>query len=283
MRSYAALNLNNRRYIAYRPCPETQGQDHSADEQAAIPLLFARDRIPAPTEVKSAAAVVGFYPDEEMEGRLIAVAIADHNRAPRIGVLAGDDEASRQMLSGVRKGLGARAEKWISKVALIGPDAGSTETSLRGLRKSGATVLVVAIPSAVAVRAFTTLKAMDWMPPLFVGTEVARTLQAVSAAERAVATEARSLRYLLDANDPYWSHRRPYHFEEFSRWDDHRGVQAYTRFVKAHVPGVDPKSEPVEFACSTAQLLDCWCRRSCNVRATRVARRLHSRPCGWPA
>lgn len=27
--SYAALTLNNRRYIAYRPCPELQGQDQS--------------------------------------------------------------------------------------------------------------------------------------------------------------------------------------------------------------------------------------------------------------
>ncbi len=26
--SYAALNPNNRRYIAYGPCPEMQGQDH---------------------------------------------------------------------------------------------------------------------------------------------------------------------------------------------------------------------------------------------------------------
>ena len=26
--SYAALNLDNRRYIAYGPCPEMQGQDH---------------------------------------------------------------------------------------------------------------------------------------------------------------------------------------------------------------------------------------------------------------
>ena len=29
--SYAALNPNNRRYIAHRPCPELQGQDHAED------------------------------------------------------------------------------------------------------------------------------------------------------------------------------------------------------------------------------------------------------------
>jgi len=30
--SFAALHLINRRYIAYRPCPELQGQDHARDQ-----------------------------------------------------------------------------------------------------------------------------------------------------------------------------------------------------------------------------------------------------------
>jgi hypothetical protein len=37
--SYAALNLNNRRYIAYRPCPELQGQDQIASIAVATTLL----------------------------------------------------------------------------------------------------------------------------------------------------------------------------------------------------------------------------------------------------
>ena len=34
--SYAALNPNNRRYIANRPCPEMQGQDHEQVELEAV-------------------------------------------------------------------------------------------------------------------------------------------------------------------------------------------------------------------------------------------------------
>ncbi len=35
MSSIAGLNRNNRRYIAYRPCPDMRGQDHVTPESVA--------------------------------------------------------------------------------------------------------------------------------------------------------------------------------------------------------------------------------------------------------
>ena len=45
MSSHAALNPNNRRYIAYRPCPEMQGQDqivYSNETRGCQLRTFAR-------------------------------------------------------------------------------------------------------------------------------------------------------------------------------------------------------------------------------------------------
>ena len=44
MSSYAAPNPNNRRYIAYRPCPKLQGQDQSVS-LAASPASASRGEI----------------------------------------------------------------------------------------------------------------------------------------------------------------------------------------------------------------------------------------------
>ena len=39
MSSYAALNPNNRRYIAYRPCPDLQRQDHAVATYVLITIV----------------------------------------------------------------------------------------------------------------------------------------------------------------------------------------------------------------------------------------------------
>ena len=57
--SYAALNPNNRRYIAYRPCPDLQGRDHNAAQSTADrtqPSRLARYRLSSTVPTGSSMA-----------------------------------------------------------------------------------------------------------------------------------------------------------------------------------------------------------------------------------
>jgi ABC-type branched-subunit amino acid transport system substrate-binding protein len=225
----------------------------SLSEAVPLPQLFVRDRLASVGSSKPMGGVVGFYPNYGLEGILLANLIEAHTLSPRIAVLLGQDTADSQLLAGVRNGLSP--ESAITKVQVSGPDATALYVALQTLKVSDANVLLIAVSQKSTLQALAALSDCHWKVRTVVGSESAPVLRSAPFALRAMYSETESVRYILDATDPTWSNRKPLHFAEFSRWNNNRGVQAYTRFAKHHAAGVDIKSEPAEFAYTTAQLM----------------------------
>lgn len=225
-------------------------------EAVALPQLFVRDRrVVAPPAVAE-AVTLSFYPSHEIEGVLLARHILESTLrsavpATRISVLHGGDDFGRQLLDGLRRGLGEHADKLIVKIMPIRPDGPLPDAQQTG----GADVLVVTARPELTLRALAATSAQGGASRRLIASESAAALTAAAPALRAKAVGVESVRYLLDAHDPGWSTRKRWQFAEFSRWDNDREVQGYTRFIRAYVPGAEPKSEPVEFAYLTAWLM----------------------------
>lgn len=220
-------------------------------EVGAMPQLFVRDRLGAAPGAVAAAVTLGFYPSYEIEGALLARHALESAPGSRIAVQHGEDDVGRHLLAGLRRGLGDRADKLMVQVLPIGTDDALPEAQQAG----GADVLVLAARPDLTLRALAATPAQGRALRRIIASESAAALPAAAPALRTKAVGVESVRYLLDAHDPGWSTRKPWHFAEFSRWDNDRGVQGYTRFIRAHVSGAEPKSEPVEYAYLTARLM----------------------------
>jgi len=223
--------------------------------QTVLPQLFVRDRAAARASATPDGVLVSFYPGHALEGRLLARHLMAHGKAPRTAILHGDDAQSRELLSGLRAGLGKHAGAVLGKIISASADGNALSSAIQGLRASGDGALVVLAPPATTLQALSLARDTGWNPQSFIASESASALESAPEVQAAKAVGAQSLRYLIDANDPTWAKRKPFHFAEFSRWDNDRGVQAYTVFLKKHARDVDPKSEVAVWAYSTAQLM----------------------------
>lgn len=225
-----------------------------ASDSRVMPQLFVRDRVSVVSSDKGATGIVGFYPGYALEGALVARQILERAQRPRIAVLLGSAVSDEQFLAGLRKGLGADGSAPIAKTQSSAGDGEALDAAVRALQASDANVLVIAASPSITLRALAVAQDIGWTPRRIISSDSAQTLSAASTKPSGTAG-VESIRYVMDGRDPSWTTRKPFQFAEWSRWDNDRGVQAYAYFMKHHMRGVDIKSEPVEYAYSTAQLM----------------------------
>lgn len=214
------------------------------ESAVSIPQLFVRDRF-------LDEGMVGFYPTFELEGTLIGLHIAGGKASGRVAVVHANDIEGLGIEAGLRKALLDRQD--VLRVAIQAGDDGVRAAS-KTLAEARPDVVVLALRRS----AFLGLLLQDEpaAPRQRIVTS-ALTAAAVgtSAALRTGLTGIESVRYLKDAHDPAWSRRTPFHFQEFSRWDNDRSVQAFTALLKRRVPDVDRNGESAMYGYTTAQLM----------------------------
>ena len=226
------------------------------NEAGVLPQLFVRDRAwTTASDAQPGVATVGFLPGYALEGMLIARHLIERTPAPRIAVLLGGEAADEQLLEGLRNGLGADAPVLFAKVQPAGANVDAMEASLRTLQASGANVLVIAASSALTIRTLGMAQDQAWHPQRIISSDSAQALRTASPAVREKTVGVESIRYFKDGHDPAWSTLKLFQFAEFPRWDNDSGIQVYSRFIKRYAADADTKSEPAQYAYSTAKLM----------------------------
>jgi len=207
-----------------------------------VPQLFVASGNSGWDNPKQFPWTTGFQPSYFSEGVVIGRYIAKNLPNSKVALLHQADDFGKDYLHGLRKGLGANADKQLVKVVSYQPTDPVIDSQLVELKASGADVFVnVSVPKYTA-QAIRKVAQMGWKPTHFVSS-ISASVAAVmkpAGAENGVGVIATA--YLKDPLDPQWA--------------DDPGMKRYKEFMAKYAPGEDRDSGVATYGYSTAQFLE---------------------------
>lgn len=206
-----------------------------------VPHLFIlsgaekfRDPVQAPWTVPIVPALTS-------EAKAYARYIVDVAPQARIGVLYQNDDFGRDMLKGLKQGLGANAAKMIvgeASYEIADPTVDSQIVSLQG---AGAdTLMLFAVPRFTA-QALKKAAGIGWRPLRFVSAPSANVISVMKPVGPEITVGVMAVKFLKDAADP--------------SWDSDPGMREYRAFMKRYRPDGDPTDMENVYAYTAAQLM----------------------------
>jgi branched-chain amino acid transport system substrate-binding protein len=106
---------------------------------------------------------IGYIPTYTAEGRIYARHILQTRPGARIAVLYQDDEYGKELLNGLRSGLGPRARQIVRTVG-YDPTASDVRSQIARLKASRADTLVLIAFGKFSIQSFIYLRQLDWRP-----------------------------------------------------------------------------------------------------------------------
>jgi branched-chain amino acid transport system substrate-binding protein len=201
---------------------------------------------------------MGYQPTYADEGVIYGKYVGHTRPRARIGVLFQNDEYGRDLVAGLRRGLGKRAAQIESRegFATAERDVSARVARLRARRVD---TLMIFASGPHAVQALRALARLRWSPALFVSHAAAST--------GAVKVGTVSIGFVKDPAD--------------LRWRDDPGMELYFRIMRRHLPGASVRDRHHVYGMAVAFTMAHALRRAgaglTRRSLLRAATRLHER------
>lgn len=185
---------------------------------------------------------MAWFPQSEMEGRLYAKYILETNPAARIAVLYQKDDFGKDMLKGLKEGLGPRADMIVAEAG-YDPTDPTVDSQIATLKLSGADAFMNFATPRTAAQAIRRIVEMGWKPSInvlaFASISVGGVLKPAGL-ENSIGVV--SSNFMKDPTDP--------------AWDDDPGVRKWKKFMADYYPEADMNNAFfTSYAYSVAQSL----------------------------
>ncbi len=205
-----------------------------------VPQLFAATGATRFGDPANFPWTMGWQPPYQTEGRVYAKYILATKPDARIAVLYQNDDLGKDLLKGLRDGLGAKATMIVAEDSYeIGEP--TIDSHVLRLKASGADVFISITTPKFAAQAIRTAARIEWRP-LYVQTLVSASIGAViSVAGFDNAQGLVSAAYNKDAADP--------------QWRDDPGMKRFHAFLDAYAPDVNRADNSVVYGYGAAQCL----------------------------
>jgi len=250
---------------AYTP-PKTVEQTRKLVEQEKVAFIFAQlgtptgmstrkylnDRKIPDVFVASGATqffdhahfpwVIGWQPSYQIEGRIYAKYILQTKPDAKVAVLSQNDDSGRDLMKGMRDGLGDKAEKMLVSTTSYETTDPTTDSQVLSAQQSGADVFFFAgIPkfSAMTIRK---VYDMGWKPLFIVSNPASSVATALVPAGLNKSVGLVTSAYMKDSNDP--------------QWENDKGYKNWRAFMAKYYPDGDVKDSNVVYGYSQAQCLE---------------------------
>jgi branched-chain amino acid transport system substrate-binding protein len=201
---------------------------------------------------------MGYQPNHADEGVIYGRYVGQTRPRARIGILFQNDEYGRDLVAGLRRGLGRRAAQIEGRegYATAERDVSARVARLRARRVDTLMIFASRPHAAQAVQALDRLR---WRPALFVSQAAAST--------GAGKVGAVSIGFVKDPAD--------------SRWQDDPGMELYLRIMRRHLPGANVRDRHHVYGMAVAFTMADALRRAgpglTRRSLLRAATRLHER------
>jgi len=145
---------------------------------------------------------IGYIPPYSEEGALYGRYVVKNIKRPKLAVLYQNDDYGRDLLGGLRRGLGVKAK---SIVASVGYDPTSTDVQpqVTQLKASKANVLMVFAFGKFSLQAFNAVSRLGWKPQIFVN-DVSSASALMAIVPQGAANGAISIVFGKDPASPLW-------------------------------------------------------------------------------
>jgi branched-chain amino acid transport system substrate-binding protein len=146
---------------------------------------------------------IGYIPPYSEEGEIYGKYVVKNIKNPKIAVLYQNDDYGRDLLAGLRRGLGAKANKAI--VARVGyePTSADTQPQVTQLKASKANVLMIFAFGKFSLQAFNAVARLNWKPQIFVN-DVSSASALMAIVPQKSANGSISIAFGKDPASPQW-------------------------------------------------------------------------------
>lgn len=205
---------------------------------------------------------IGFIPSYILEGTVYGRYIVKNHRTLKLGVLYQDDDYGKDMIAGLRRGLG-RNQKQIVSLVGYDPSAASVASQVAQIKASRANAFLIFAFGKFAVQASREAALLGWRPRLVIVNSVASSANLMTlgdlAGGKAINKGALSIAVLKDPTDP--------------RWAKDPGLALERRILKRYLPSANPKDGYYVAGMATAiSLVDVLRRAGKNLTRAGVMR-----------
>jgi branched-chain amino acid transport system substrate-binding protein len=153
---------------------------------------------------------MGWLPTYQTEGHIYARYILNNLPDAKIAVLYQNDDFGKDYLTGLRDGLGDKADKMIVATKTYETTDPTVDSQIVALQGSGANVLVTVVIPKFAAQAIRKVYDIGWKPTYFLSS----TANSVGAVMRPAGPEKAigiiSATYAKDPTDPQWQDTSEY-------------------------------------------------------------------------
>jgi branched-chain amino acid transport system substrate-binding protein len=170
---------------------------------------------------------IGYLPPYGEEGAVYAKhVLASSPKKAKIAVLYQADDYGKDLLNGLRKGLGAKNQKLLVKAVGYDPTAATVESEVADLKASGANTFMVFAFGKFAIQAVVYAQKLGWKPQLYIN-DVASASAVMKIMPQGAVQSAISIVFAKDPATP--------------KWANDPGTKLGGQIIKKYVPHGDPK------------------------------------------
>jgi branched-chain amino acid transport system substrate-binding protein len=201
--------------MAIRPYLNKQG----------VPQLFVAAGSSALNDPAHFPWSMGWQPNLRDEAKFYAKNLLAHHPNPKIGVLYQNDDFGKDLVAGLKEGLGEDADKMIVSAQNFQSTDPTIDSQMVILQSSGADSLFLFTYAKQAAQAISKMSDLKWKPETYLHLGAASVGATFKPAGLDKSTGIMSAGFMKDVTDP--------------KWADDPDVKTWTAWMNANMPGAD--------------------------------------------
>ncbi|MCP3476758.1 ABC transporter substrate-binding protein [Bradyrhizobium sp. CCGUVB1N3] len=205
-----------------------------------VPLLFVASGAVKWGDPKRFPWTMGWRPTYQTEGRVYARHILDNRPNGKIAVLYQNDDFGKDLLKGLKDGLGDKASMIVASETFELTDP-TIDGRVASLKASGADVYVCMASPKFTAQSLKKVKELNWTPMHFISSTSSSIGSTIKPAGFENAQGVMSVSFLKDVTD--------------LQWKDDPGVKEYDTFLQQWYPAADRIDSNVAYGMMAAQSL----------------------------
>src|SRR6266545_2333970 len=157
-------------------------------------------------EYKKYPWTIGYIPPYSEEGVIYGQYVVKNIKKAKIAVLYQNDDYGRDLVAGLRRGLGAKAKSIVAKVG-YDPTSSDVQPQVTQLKASKANVLMIFAFGKFSLQAFNAVSRLGWKPQIFVN-DVSSASALMAIVPQKAANGSISIVFGKDPAAPIWKRDR---------------------------------------------------------------------------